>query len=145
MSRLPAVVASAACLLAVGIVAAPGTLAGDVGPTGDLSGRWQTAALKMDGVGYTMTLLPTGRDGSYDARLRFSYQDGRRGSLIRARVTNAGSAARMTVTGDSGAAVTLKGSLGMDGSLYFPTCYRVLPFATKANADESCLFQEMPG
>lgn len=90
-------------------------------------------------------LLPAGRDGSYRARLRFTYQDGRRGSLIRATVTDASSSTRMTVRGDSGRTTTLRGSLGMDGSLYFPTCYRVLPLLTKADAGADCLFQEMPG
>jgi hypothetical protein len=38
----------------------------------------------------------------------------------------------------------IKGSLGQDGSLFFPNCSKILKFATKANADEMCLFQELP-
>jgi len=144
MRRLTAVGASSACILALAITTAPGVAAGDTGSTGDLAGRWKTAALKTDGVGYSMTLLPSGQDRSYNARLRFSYQDGRRGSLIRATVSGTGSTARMVFTGDSGETTTLKGSIGMDGSIYFPACYRVLPLITRSEAPTSCLFQEMP-
>ena len=145
MRRLSSVAAVAVGLTALALSAAPAAIAGDVGATDDLAGRWKTAALKMNGgAGYAMTLRHSGEAGSYDARLRFSYTDGRQGSLIRASVTAAGSAARMTFTGDSGATTTLKGSIGMDGSLWFPTCYRVLPLITKAEAPAACLFQEMP-
>ena len=134
-----------ACAIALCIAAAPVALAGDSGTTDDLAGRWKTAALKMNGgAGYAMTLLPSGEADAYDARLRFSFTDGRRGSLIRASVSADGSSARMTFTGDSGSSTTLKGSIGMDGSLYFPTCYRVLPLVTKAEAPSACLFQELP-
>ena len=145
MRRLRSVAAIAAGLTALALAAAPASVAGDMAAADNLAGRWKTAALKMNGgAGYAMTLRSSGTAGSYDARLRFSYTDGRQGSLIRATVTAAGSSARMTFTGDSGATTTLKGSIGMDGSLWFPTCYRVLPLITKAEAPDACLFQELP-
>jgi hypothetical protein len=38
----------------------------------------------------------------------------------------------------------MKGTLGQDGSMYFPTCYKQLKYVTKKQAPKMCLFQEFP-
>jgi hypothetical protein len=144
MRRIASITAlsSAACLAAV--VVAPAASAGDSSSTADLTGRWKSAALKQDGAGYVMNLFPGDTANRYDAKLRFHYEDGKRGSLARAVVEAHGSTATLAFTGGSGETVTLPGWIGADGSLFFPTCYTVLPLITKAEAPAACLFQEVP-
>lgn len=123
-------------------------LAGDVpGTVPDLSGRWSSAALRQDDVGYTMRLAaqctpPT----CYDVVLQMRFQDGTRGPRITAGMTVQGSRARLVLDGDGGLdgpnPSAMNGTIGMDGSLFFPTCYQQLASVTKADADTMCLFQE---
>jgi hypothetical protein len=144
MRRAVAIVTSAACAGALTLAATP-VHAGDVGPTDDLSGRWQSASLKMDGLGWALTIRPTvGRSG-YAAVFQFRDQDGRPGARVRARITADGSRVVLVWNGEPGQRTVLKGTLGMDGSLFFPTCYRLFTLTSKSMADENCLFQELPG
>ena len=39
---------------------------------------------------------------------------------------------------------TLTGTLGQDGSIFFPKCYKQFSWATKSYADKMCWFQELP-
>jgi hypothetical protein len=118
--------------------------AADVGPTGDLSGRWQSASLKMDGVGWAMTLRQATVGSAYAAVFQFRDQDGGPGPRVRARITVDGARVSLIWIGETGQRTVLKGSLGMDGSIFLPTCYRLFSFTSKSTADEACLFQEMP-
>ena len=141
MRRFTVTLAATAMALASLATIAPSAVAGDTSTSPDLSGRWNSAILRMDGVGWSMRLTPVaGSPASYDAILRFNYQDGRTGLRTRATVTVAGE--KVTVRISDGRA--LKGSIGQDGSLFLPRCYEVLKFSTKADADETCLFQDLP-
>jgi hypothetical protein len=144
MRRAIALIASAACASALALAVAPASRAGDVGPTGDLSGRWQSATLKMDGLGWALTLRPAAVGSGYSAVFQFRDQDGSPGARVRARVTADGSRVVLVWKGEPGQRTVLRGTLGMDGSLYFPTCYRLFTLTSKQMADENCLFQEMP-
>jgi hypothetical protein len=144
MRRVTALLASTACAAALVVAASPPSNAGDVGPTDDLSGRWQSAALKMDGVGWSLTLRPAPVAAGYTAVFQFQDQDGNPGARVRARITAEGDRLALIWIGETGKRTVLRGSLGMDGSIFLPTCYRLFSFTTKANADETCLFQEMP-
>lgn len=143
MRRIASLTALASCLCLAAVAVAPAASAGDSSTTPALQGRWRSAALKMDGAGYAMTLVASSTANTYDARLRFHYEDGKRGSLARAVVEAHGSTATLSFTGGSGETVTLPGTIGADGSLFFPTCYTVLPLLTKAEAPAECLFQEL--
>ena len=117
----------------------------------DLAGKWKSAALKMDGVGYKMTVVAEDSDpaNAYDVVLRFRYQDGTTGPRIKAGMIQDGRTLYMVLNGkgdlmDVNGPNVMKGSLGQDGSMFFPTCYTQLKFVTKKTADEGCLFQEIP-
>lgn len=128
------------------LVAAPAAHAGDTDAGGaDLSGRWRSVTLRTTDMGYRMTLRATGAPGTYAARI--AWVGGLQGadplggtSTIRLR----GADAVWTWEGEPGQTMRLRGSLGQDGSLFFPRCYRLVEFASAATADEDCLFQEAP-
>lgn len=129
-----------ACALALGL--APAASAGDTGAGGDeLSGRWKSAALKMDGVGWSMVLSTEGVPYVYEVAMRFNDQDGKRGVWRYGTLRHKGTHVSLRLEDESS---PLRGTVGMDGSIFLPTCYTQLAFAPKKMADESCLFQEMP-
>lgn len=144
MRRAIALLTSAACAAGLALAAAPAATAGDSGRTDDLSGRWQSATLKMDGLGWALTLRPATVGSGYVAVFQFQDQDGSPGARVRARVTADGNRVVLVWNGEPGQRTVLRGSLGMDGSLFFPTCYRLLTLTSKPMADENCLFQELP-
>jgi hypothetical protein len=129
------------------LVTAPAAHAGDTDQgSADLSGRWRSVALRTTDMGYAMTLRPvSGAAGTYAARISW-VDDGsdpdRVGgtSTIRLR----GADAVWTWQGEPGQTLRMRGTLGQDGSLFFPRCYRLLEFASAASADVDCLFQEVP-
>lgn len=135
-----------ALLVAAGLALGMSTAAS----AADLSGRWKSASLKMDGVGYKMTVAAADSPANaYDVVLRFRYQDGRTGPRIKAGMISNGKTLYLVLNGkgsfeDMSNPNIMKGSLGNDGSMFFPTCYQQLTFITKKNADSGCLFQEMP-
>lgn len=131
--------------LLTAIVTAPVAHAGDApGRTPNLKGTWNSAALRMDGVGWSMKLTPACTPPNcYDAVLLFNYQDGTTGLKKKLGVVTDGGSVSIVYT-DGSTRRYIKGTLGQDGSLFFPKCYTILKFATKANADETCLFQELP-
>lgn len=146
MRRTLSAVAAAALVVTAAIGFAPASTAAD-----DLSGRWKSASLKMDGVGYRMIVASADADpgNAYFVVLRFRYQDGKLGPRIKAGMTAEGDSVSLLLNGKGGLADPnnpniMKGTIGQDGSLFFPTCYEQLKFVTKKNADEGCLFQEMP-
>lgn len=106
----------------------------------DLAGRWNSASLRADGVGYFMRLATTATPGRYAAVVRMVYQDGHRGPRTAGRVVLDGTTALLHVAGEG----TVPGSLGQDGSLYFPRCHRVLDEAEPSQRATMCLFQELP-
>ena len=146
MRRILSAVAATAVLATAAVGLAPAASAAP-----DLAGAWKSASLKMDGVGYRMTVKAADADpgNAYTVVLRFRYQDGKTGPRIKAGMVAAGSKVSMLLDGKGGLADAnnpniMKGTIGQDGSLFFPTCYKQLKFVTKKNADEGCLFQEMP-
>ena len=139
MRRALAVISALICAAGLLVSLPTAAHAGDVSAP-DLAGRWNSASLRMDNVGYTMKLTAVSGPSNYRASLRMIFQDGRRGRLLDGTLRLNGS--RVTLTVDGGNA--MRGTMGMDGSLIFPTCYRELRFATRANADSMCLFQEFP-
>lgn len=144
MRRVTALTAAAACAAALLVAAPPASHAGDVGPVDDLSGRWQSASLKMDGVGWALTLRPATRGSGYVAVFSFQDQDGSPGARVRARMTANGDRVSLIWIGETGRRTVLAGSLGMDGSIFLPTCYRLFSFTSESTAAQACLFQEMP-
>jgi hypothetical protein len=116
----------------------------------DLNGSWSSAARRGGGVGYSMTLTPKSTANSYAAALRFHYQDGRVGPRIKGALFSMGNRVFLLLN-DTGTSSdmsnpnVMRGTLGQDGSLYFPTCYKQLKFVTKKTAPQMCLFQELPG
>jgi hypothetical protein len=139
MRRPLSLLAALACAAAGLVIAPPVAQAGDTSAP-DLAGRWNSASLRMDNVGYTMKVTATGTPELYDARLRMIFQDGRRARPIDATIRMNGSRVILRVVGGD----AMRGTLGMDGSLYFPTCYRGLKYVTRSSADSMCLFQEFP-
>jgi hypothetical protein len=68
---------------------------------------------------------------------------------VKAGMTQKGMKASLLLNGKGGLADAsnaniMKGTIGQDGSVYFPTCLEQLPKIGKANAAEVCLFQEAP-
>jgi hypothetical protein len=127
-------------------------LAASASASDDLAGRWKSASLRdFGGPGYVMRVTSADADpgNAYSAVLRFRYQDGRIGPRVRAGLLQNDSEVWMVLNGKGGFANAsnpniMKGTIGNDGSMFFPTCYKQLKFATKKNADEMCLFQESP-
>lgn len=139
MRRTSSLLAALALLSGLLVVTPTTAAAGDLsGP--DLAGRWNSASLRMDDVGYTIKVRTTGTPELYDASVRMIFQDGRRGARLDGGLRLDGSRATLRLDGRG----TMRGTLGQDGSLFFPTCYRSLTFATRADADSMCLFQELP-
>lgn len=146
MRRILSALAATAVVATAAIGVAP---ASNAAP--DLAGVWKSASLKMDGVGYRMTVKSADDDpgNAYFAVLRFRYEDGTKGPRIKAGMIVEGTTPYLLLDGKGGFADAnnpniMKGSIGQDGSLFFPTCYKQLKFITKKNADSGCLFQEMP-
>lgn len=128
------------------IALAPSASAAD-----DISGSWNAVSRKGGDPGYSMKITAADADpgNAYSGVLRFHYQDGKVGPKIKAGLLTNGSKVWLLLNGQGGFADAsnpniMKGTIGQDGSLYFPTCYKKLKFVTKKNAPESCLFQEFP-
>ena len=145
MRKLVTIAIALIAVSSLGLAVAPAASAAP-----DLAGRWKSASLKMDGVGYKMTVVAADSPANaYDVVLRFRYQDGTSGPRIKAGMIQNSRTLYMVLNGkgslmDVNGPNVMKGTLGMDGSMFFPTCYTQLKFVTKKNADEGCLFQEMP-
>jgi len=146
MRRILSAAAATAVLATAAIGLAPASSAAP-----DLSGAWKSAALKMDGVGYRMAVTSADGDpgNAYFVVLRFRYEDGTKGPRIKAGMTADGDSVSLLLNGKGGLADPnnpniMKGTIGQDGSMFFPTCYKQLKFITKKNADAGCLFQEVP-
>lgn len=146
MRRSLTVAAAAVTAVTVAMAFTPTASAAD-----DLSGFWKSASLRMDGVGYRMVVTSADADpgNAYTVVLRFRYQDGRLGPRIRAGMVADGNKLSLLLNAKGGLADAndpniMKGTLGQDGSMFFPTCYQQLKFVTKKTADEGCLFQERP-
>ena len=147
MRRALAVVASA--LLATGMTVAQSPLA-TAAPSDDLSGAWNSAALRAGDPGYSMKVISQSTPpAAYTVVLRFHYQDGRLGPRIKAGMASNGRKATLLLAGkgamaDQGNPHLMQGTVGQDGSLYFPTCYKELRFISKKQAPQACLFQQFP-
>lgn len=136
----------AATLSAVGLVL---TLAPAASAADDLAGAWNAASRRDGGPGYSMKVTSADADpgNAYNAVLRFHFQDGKVGKRVKAGIVQNGSKVWLLLNGKGGFANPknpniMKGSLGQDGSMYFPTCYKQLDYVTKKMAPEMCLFQE---
>jgi hypothetical protein len=137
-------VAVAAAALVLGL--APAASASD-----DLSGKWNAASRRGGYPGYSMKVTSADANpaNAYFVVLRFHYQDGRVGPRIRAGMVSDGNKLQLVLNGKGGLADPsnpniMNGTIGQDGSMYFPTCYKQLKFVTKKMAPQMCLFQEFP-
>lgn len=140
----------AAVLLAPGAAAAP---AAPQTKAPDLVGKWKTLSLTQNRIGYEMNLTAAGTAGdAYQGRLQFRHRDGRRTTSVNVGLA-VGKASkesfRVTIVMPGGALATGKGTIAgrlsrTDGSMYFPKCSDVLPFAMDGEEDTDCLFREMP-
>lgn len=146
MRRTLSVAAAALTAATVAVAFTPTATA-----AGDLSGFWKSASLKMDGAGYRMIVTSADADpgNAYTVVLRFRYEDGKLGPRIKAGLVSDGDNLSLLINGKGGLADAnnpniMKGTLGQDGSMFFPTCYQQLKFVTKKMADAGCLFQERP-
>lgn len=129
-------------VLAAGLVAS--ALAVSIAPVATaapkVGGSYQSYALKTDGVGYMLT-LDAGNKGVFKGNVQFHYQNGTMAAPIPVVVTQTKAKVRMKIDGKA----TIVGTVGeADASLDFPKCYQQLKFASKSNADETCLFQPVP-
>jgi hypothetical protein len=124
-----------------------GSATGAQAATGDLSGRWNSAALRQNQVGYSLTLAAANSPANtYSGVLRMHFQDGTLGKRTKVGVAKKGSKVTMVLPGGSVANGTkvLQGSIGQDGSLFFPNCQTQLAYVTKKTAGTMCLFQQFP-
>jgi hypothetical protein len=117
----------------------------------DLSGSWNSASRRGGDPGYSMKVTAADADpgNAYFVMLRFHYQDGRVGRRIKAGMATEGNGLMLVLNGKGGLMDPsnpniMMGTLGQDGSMYFPTCYKQLKFVTKKMAPTMCLFQEFP-
>ncbi len=119
----------------------------------DLAGQWKTLSLTQNRIGYEMNLTAAGTAGNaYQGTLQFRHRDGRSTKSIRVGLA-VGKASKgsflVTIAMPGGALATGKGTIAgrlsrTDGSMYFPKCSEVLPFAMNGEEDTDCLFREMP-
>lgn len=121
--------------------------------TPDLVGQWKTVSLTDNRIGYEMNLTSAGAgNNAYEGTLQFRHRDGRKAKPVKVGVA-VGKASkgsfRVTIVMPGGTLATGKGTIvgrlsQPDGSMYFPKCSSVLPFAMKGEEDTDCLFREMP-
>jgi hypothetical protein len=119
--------------------------------TPDLAGQWRTASLKMNKIGYQLTLQDAGGT-AYNGRLQFKHRDGRKTKAMRVGLAIGAPVKggyRVTMVLPGGSIANNKGTIAgrfssTDGSMYFPTCSKSLRFAMKGEEDTDCLFQPMP-
>lgn len=105
-----------------------------------VGGTYESYALKTDGVGYALT-LDAGSNGVFRGNVQFRYQNGTMAAPIPVVLTQKKAKVRMKIDGKA----TIVGMVGQaDASLNFPKCYQQLKFASKGNADRTCLFQPVP-
>ena len=138
MTRRAALVLTTGLITAVALALAGPAAAANVGGP-DVSGRWNSASLRSDDVGYWLKVGPAATPGTYPTLARMRFQDGRSGPVIRGTLTVDGQDLRLRLPRG-----TVRGSLGQDGSMYFPRCARVLAHVAAAEADQMCLFQDLP-
>jgi hypothetical protein len=142
MRSILSTVTAALAAVALALTVTPAASAADLG------GMWNSASRRGGDIGYSMKVTsqsPPPR--AYSVVLRFHYQDGKVGPRIKAWMTSTGSTVLLVLNGKGGLADLgnpniMKGTLGQDGSLYFPTCYKQLTFINKGFARQACLFQE---
>jgi hypothetical protein len=146
MRRVLTVMAATLSVAGLVLGIAPAASAAD-----DLAGSWNAASRRDGGPGYSMKVTAADADpgNAYSAVLRFHFQDGKTGKRVKAGLLQNGSKVWMVLNGKGGFADStnpniMKGSIGQDGSMYFPTCYKQLAYVTKKMAPEMCLFQEFP-
>jgi len=119
--------------------------------TPDLAGQWRTASLKMNKIGYQLTLKDVGGT-AYNGRLQFKHRDGRNTNAMQVGLAIGApikGGYRVTMVLPGGSIANNKGTISgrfssTDGSMYFPKCSKSLRFAMKGEEDTDCLFQPMP-
>lgn len=119
----------------------------------NLAGEWKTVSLTQNKIGYEMDLKKAGAgDNAYQGTLQFRHRDGRKTKSIKVGLAvgaQSKGSYRVTIVMPGGALATGKGTVSgrlsqTDGSMYFPKCSQVWPFAMKGEEDTDCLFREMP-
>lgn len=119
----------------------------------DLGGEWKTLSLTQNKIGYEMDLKKAGAgNNAYQGTLQFRHRDGRKTKSIKVGLAVGAQSTgsyRVTIVMPGGVLATGKGTVSgrlsqTDGSMYFPKCSQVWPFAMKGEEDTDCLFREMP-
>lgn len=126
------------------LVAAPAAVAAP-----DLAGTWESASVKNGGAGYTLVVKAADSDpvNAYDVVVRYRPAGAQADKRVKAGMTQKGNKVFLLLNGqgglaDAGNSTIMKGTLGQDGSLFFPTCLKQLPAVGKGKAAAVCLFQE---
>ena len=71
-------------------------------PTGDLAGHWNSASLRINGMGYSLSLTDASDPaGAYDGVLLFHFEDGRLGPKTKVGVVLDGSKVTLVMPGGS--------------------------------------------
>ncbi|MDI1289070.1 MAG: hypothetical protein PSX37_03845 [bacterium] len=111
----------------------------------DLAGHWNSASLRQDGVGYSLSLTATSSPATaYNGVLVMHFQDGRLGKRTKVGLVEKGDKVTLVMPGGSLASgrKTLAGTIGQDGSLFFKNCQKEFTYVTKATAPQMCMFEE---
>ncbi len=111
----------------------------------NLAGHWNSASLRQDGLGYSLSLVATSSpDNAYNGVLVMHFQDGRLGKRIKVGLVEKGDKVTLVMPGGSLASErkTLAGTIGQDGSLFFNNCQKEFAYVTKATAPQMCMFEE---
>ena len=140
-SRLAALAGVAIGALVLGV--APAATAAP-----SLAGIWASASLKNGGPGYILVVTAADSDptNAYDVVVRYRPAGANAEKRVKAGMTQKDMKASLLVNGKGGLADAsnaniMKGTIGKDGSVYFPTCLKQLPKLGKGKASEVCLFQ----
>jgi hypothetical protein len=114
----------------------------------DLAGIWASSSLKNGGPGYILvvTAADSGPANAYNVVVRYRPAGANAEKRVKAGMTQKGREASLLVNGKGGLADAsnaniMKGTIGKDGSVFFPTCLEQFPKVGKGTASEVCLFQ----
>jgi len=109
---------------------------------------WASSSLKNGGPGYVLVVTAADSDPSnaYSVVVRYVPAGATAEKRVKAGMTQIGMTASLLVNGKGGLADAsnaniMKGTIGKDGSVSFPTCLEQLPAIGKGKASEVCLFQ----
>jgi hypothetical protein len=136
LNRILAIAAAAALILPLSAPAQAAT---------DLTGKWNSDSLSDNKVGYHLELMPVPNTAAgYIGTLRFTYQDGRKGSRVPIKATTNGNKIKFTARKGSfdKSAGVLRGVLSNNGSvLTLTNCTARLQLVMANALDSDCVFR----